>query len=79
MSEKKTEMERATEYLAGFGLTARPVETVMEWQFLNGQGFWVDGNRNFPEVSARDNAAYYKTNRVRSREVTITAWAEEDA
>jgi hypothetical protein len=50
--------------------------TVIEWQFLNDQGGWIDGNRNFPEVSARDNAAYYKTNRVRSREVIYTEWQE---
>ena len=77
MSEQQTETERVTEYLAGFGLGATQVETVIEWQFMNGQGFWIDGNRNFPEVSARDNAAYFKTNRVRSREVTRTPWAEE--
>ena len=50
--------------------------TVEEWQFLNGHGGWVDGNRNFPEASARDNAAYFKTYKVRSRKVTYTDWQE---
>jgi hypothetical protein len=72
----QTEVERATEYLASFGITATSIATVTEWQFLNADGSWIDGNRNFPEVSARDNAKYYKTNRVRSREVTYTEWEE---
>lgn len=71
-----TEMERAKEYLAGFGLVSVGITTVHEWQFLNDQDCWIDGNRNFSEVSARDNAKYYKTNRVRSREVIYTEWEE---
>jgi len=56
--------------------TETSVTTVTEWQFLNSDGSWIKGNQNFPEVSARDNAKYYKTKRVRSREVTYTEWEE---
>ena len=71
------EMERAKEYLAGFGLVSVEIRTVEEWEFLNAHGGWVKANPNDPENSARDNAAYFKTYRVRSREVTYTEWVEQ--
>lgn len=72
-----SEMERAKEYLAGFGLVSVEIRTVYEWEFLNAHGCWVEANPNDPENSARNNAAYFKTNRVRSREVTYTEWVEQ--
>ncbi|MFE4229171.1 hypothetical protein ACFRJ8_14930 [Arthrobacter sp. NPDC056886] len=71
-----SEMERVKEYLAGFGLVSVGISTVEEWQFLNDDGFWVKANPNCPEESARNNAKYYGTNKVRSREVTYTDWKE---
>jgi hypothetical protein len=71
-----SEMERAKEYLAGFGPVSVGITTVEEWQFLNAHGIWVNANPNDPENSARANAEYFKTNRVRSREVTYTEWQE---
>jgi len=71
-----SEMERAKEYLAGFGLVSVEIRTVEEWEFLNAHGIWVAANPNDPETSARNNAAYFKTDRVRSREVTYTEWVE---
>lgn len=70
------EMERAKEYLAGFGLVSVEIRTVQEWEFLNAHNLWVKANPNNPEESARNNAAYFETNRVRSREVTYTEWVE---
>jgi hypothetical protein len=70
-------MERAKEYLAGFGLSSVEVTTVEEWEFLNRHGGWVKANPNNPEESARNNAKYFGTYRVRSREVTYTEWIED--
>jgi len=70
------EMQRAKDYLAGFGIASQEVTTVTEWEFLNAHDCWVKANPNDPENSARNNAAYFKTNRVRSREVTYTEWLE---
>lgn len=72
-----SEMERAKEYLAGFGLVSAEIRTVEEWEFLNDDDFWVKANPNNPEESARNNAAYFGTRRVRSREVTYTEWVEK--
>lgn len=52
------------------------MRTVREWEFLNAQNFWVKANPNNPEESARNNAAYFKTYKVRTREVTYTEWVE---
>lgn len=76
MTEQQSEMDRAKEYLAGFGLTATEVTTVNEWEFMNMHGGWTKANPNDPENSARANAAFFRTNRVRSREVTYTEWVE---
>jgi len=69
-------MESAKDYLASFGIQSEEITTIEEWQFLNDDGFWRDANPNYPEESARNNASYYGTNKVRSREVTYTEWKE---
>jgi len=71
-----SETERVEKYLAGFGIKAQHITTVHEWEFLNDHGGWVKANPNDPEQSARYNAAYFETYKVRSREVTYTEWVE---
>ena len=81
-----SETQRATDYLASFGISATTVETTTEWgvemcatmlgQEITKVFVWRDRREAENDAAYRNTLGFVKWARLVSREVTTTPWKE---
>ena len=81
-----SEMRRAMDYLASFGIQSEPVETTIEWGVemtatMMGKSMtkifqWRDEAEATADAAYRNTLPFVQSARVVTREVTTTAWRQ---